>query len=77
MAACAQLGDQLQVVVDLAIEDQPQAAVFIAHGLVARCAEVVDGQAAKPQGHARVVVLAFVVGAAMHQGGVHGSDVRA
>ena len=75
VAARAQLGGEFEVVVDLAVEDQPQRAVLIAHGLMPGGTEVVDGEAAKAQGHASVVVLAFIVGAAMLQGLVHCRDV--
>jgi hypothetical protein len=54
------------VVVDLAVEHQPQAFIFIGHGLVAS-REVDDAQAAEAQTDASVVrdVSAVGVGAAV------------
>src|SRR5205823_2574383 len=52
---------QLDVVVDLAIEDDDQLAILRAHGLVASRAQVQDGEPAKTEPHVVVEVQARVV----------------
>ena len=63
------------MVVDLAVEDQPQRAIFVAHRLVTCGAEVENGQAAEAERDAALQVLTVIVGAAVHQRAVHCSDV--
>ena len=58
------------VVVDLAVEDQGDAAVFIEQRLMA-VVDADDRQAAHAQGDSTVTVGAAVVGAAMDEGVVH------
>ena len=74
VAAGQQALAQLFVVVDLAVEDYPQRAVFVSDGLVAR-GKVYDGQAAHGQPDVMVGVVAFVVRAAVDDEVVHGLQV--
>src|SRR5690348_7744911 len=61
MSGPLQCWRQLAKVVDLAVEDKPERAVFVRHRLVARRAEVEDGEAREPKAHARLQVAAHVV----------------
>ena len=60
-----ELGAKLLEVVDLAVEDDNDAAVLIGHGLSAGLGQVEDRQAAEAQGNAALDKLAAHVGTAM------------
>ena len=60
----SQVAAQLAVVVDLAVEDDPDRAVLVGHRLLAAGA-VDDGQAPVAERHPRRVKVAAAVGAAM------------
>ena len=60
-----ELGAKLLEVVDLAVEDDNDAAVLIGHGLSAGLGQVEDRQAAEAQGNAAVDKLAAHVGTTM------------
>ena len=51
-----ELRADLGVVVDLAVEDDAQAAVLVGHGLVRRVAQVDDGEPSEPEADARILV---------------------
>src|SRR5258705_6469069 len=61
-----QVGSELPVVVDLAIEDDPDAAVLVADGLVA-AREVDDAEAAHPHAEGTGQVASSAVRAAVDQ----------
>ena len=73
MAQCLQLRYQLLIVVDLAIEDDGNASVFVEQRLLPRC-NVDNRQPAVPQCDTRLVVLALSVGATMRLRVVHASQ---
>ena len=60
-----ELGAKLLEVVDLAVEDDDDAAVLVGHGLSASLGQVEDRQAAEAQGNAAVDKLTAHVGTAM------------
>ena len=64
MALCFHLVPQRLEVVDLTVENDPDAIVLIADGLVAT-GDVNDGKPAHAQPDAAAAILARVVGAAM------------
>ena len=67
MAFRLELSSKLQVVVDLAVENQPKTAVGAGHRLVAERAEIQNTQAAKTQPPAAAGLETAVVGTAMLQ----------
>ena len=74
MAARLEVGAQLAIVVDLAVEDDPDGAVLVADRLVA-AGEVDDAAAAAcPRPTRAVDVDAFVVGAPVNDGLTHRPD---
>ena len=73
MAFCFELGAQLDVVVDFAVEYQPESAVLVAHGLEAGVGQVDNAQMAvgKAETTCVIEVEALAVGAAMSDGFGH------
>src|SRR5207244_13596032 len=61
VAGGPQLLPQLDVVVDLAVEDDDKLAILRAHRLMTGGAQVQDGQSAKPEPHLLIEVQARVV----------------
>src|SRR2546426_9691432 len=74
MTARAEIGGQLPVVVDLAVEHDPDGAIFVADRLVARL-QVDDAQAAHPQTRTGPQIKALVVRTTVHQGRAHGAQL--
>src|SRR5437867_4730518 len=64
--SCAQFG----VIVDFAVEDDPNCAGLVAEGLVA-AGDVNDAEAAHSDGGWSIGIYAFVVRATMGHGGAH------
>src|SRR5262249_32227107 len=75
VAARDQIGAQFLVLVDLAVEDDPDAAIFIGDGLVAGI-EVDDGEAAHTDGAAAIDIDAFLIGAAVANLAAHRANRR-
>src|SRR5450631_601965 len=65
MAAAFQLGAECGEVVNLAVEDDPRAAIFVEDGLMAS-GEIDDAEAAHAETRAVGDVEPFIVGAAVH-----------
>jgi hypothetical protein len=61
-----QVCTELQIVIDLAIEDQDVAAGRVLHRLDTPC-QIYYGKAAVPQGYTRFLPEAFSIRSAMHQ----------
>ena len=77
LAARLQLGHQLDIIVDLAVEDQPGVGVGEGHGLEGGVGEVDDAQRAVGQADRPVEVEAVAVGAAVGERGGHALQQRA
>ena len=65
VAGGPQLLPQLDVVVDLAVEDDDKLAILRAHRLMTGGAQVQDGESAKPEPHLLMEIQARIVGAAV------------
>src|SRR5260370_28218605 len=75
MALCFQLVPERLEVVNLAVENDPDALVFVAKGLVA-AGNVNDGKPAHAQPDAAAMVLAEVVRTTMGDDAAHGCENR-
>jgi hypothetical protein len=71
-----QAAEELAIVVDLAVEDEPDRAVFVRKGLAGRLREVDDGQAPVAEANWAVEVHPLGVGPAVGEGARHGSHNR-
>ena len=69
VAATDELGAQLAIVVDLAVERDPISPVFVGHWLAAAVAEIDDAQPAVSQPGTAGDVNALAVRTAMREGG--------
>ena len=69
-------GPELPVVVDLAVEDDPDRSVLVRHRLLA-VLEIDDAQPPHAEADALAEIDALVVGPAMHHRAAHGADCRA
>src|SRR5258706_9255366 len=74
MAMLLEIPAQLAIVVDLAVEHDPDRAVLVGDRLES-IVEVNDAQAAHADGHAVAHVDALIVGAAMRDDTAHGADL--
>ena len=74
MSARDELRAQIEVVVDLAVERDPDGAVLVAHRLRAGRGEIDDGQAAMTEGDGAVDVHAGAVGSAVRNDLRHARD---
>jgi len=75
MPAAVEIGAQFDVVEDLSVEGNPDAAVFVAQGLAAG-AQIDDRQTAVAEADAGRLVIAFGVGPPMRQRTRHTSQAR-
>src|SRR5688572_23530266 len=75
VAAALEIAAQLAVVVDLAVEDNPDRPVFVRDRLMTAF-EVDDAQAAHAERHAIAEIDPFVVRTAVHDRGAHAADIR-
>ena len=69
-----EIAPQLLVVVDLAVEDDPDRAVLVRDRLVA-AVEIDDAEAAHAERDAVADVHTLIVGAAMRHGAAHGANL--
>ena len=76
VAARDQLAAQLDVVVDLAVEDDPDALVFVGERL-APAGEIDDAESGGDRGRPGAQVIAVIVGAAVRDQLGHAEDLRA
>jgi hypothetical protein len=67
---------ELDVVVDLAIEDQPDRAVFISHRLMPGRREIYDGQPPMAESDAAIDIQTAIVRTAMQHGVAHRAQLR-
>ena len=75
MAALLELGAQLEVVVDLTVEHDPDGAILVVNGLMAAC-QIDDAQAPHAQADARLDMNPFVVRPTMPDHVAHPVDER-
>ena len=73
MSARFEIAAQFAMIVDFAVEDNPNRAVLVCHWLIAG-REINDAEARVPQNHARILMDARTVGTAMRERVAHRFD---